>query len=111
MEMAGNYVLVSVQEAREEYKTYIARNWHRQFAKTCSEDVQGDPGRLISRVYGLAQAHHDSLPAGPAWDFYRPPGEDTWEPKTLSERNFLEGTMLMCFVLRKWAGEDPTPTH
>lgn len=101
VEDVGEYVLASVQEAREDYKAYIARNWHRQFARNCTESVREDPQGLISRVYGLACVHYDSLPPGPSWDFYRPSGEDTWDPKTLPERNFMEGTMLMCFVLRK----------
>lgn len=100
-EATGDYVLVSVTEAREDYKAYIARNWHGQFASISSEHVHGDPWGLIPRVYGLARAHYDALPPGPGWDFYRPPGDDTWDPKKLSERNFLGGTMLMCFVLRK----------
>lgn len=101
VEPVGAYVLVNVQRAREEYKAYLARNWYREFARTCRDEMRADPAGLVSRVYGLAQAHHDSLPVAPNWDFYRPSGESTWDPKSLPEKSFLAGTLLMCFVLRK----------
>lgn len=101
VEKVGEYVLLNVQQAREDYKSYLARNWYREFARTCQKEMKEEPAGLVSRVYSLAQAHHDSLPVAPKWDFYRPSGEHTWDPKTLPERSFLAGTLLMCFVLRK----------
>lgn len=100
-EHSGKYVLASVQEARDDYKAYISKNWRKQFTKICGMAVSGDPGGLVSRIYELARAHHDALPPEPEWDFYRPSGGESWDPKTLPERNFLEGAMVMSFVMRK----------
>lgn len=113
-EEAGNFALVSVDDARNSYKTYIEDNWESEFVNSCNQlelglgtDKQGQDDvswTLVEEIYGLALHHYRQLPGDANWDFCRVAKD--WKPSSLPEKDFLKGILKMCFVLRTYR-----PTH
>lgn len=101
-EPLGLFALKRAHDVIDDYRTYIKKNWHREFTEKCATpgDMQSEVDVLIADVYNLSLRHLNSLPNSPSWDMYRSAAD--WDPRKVSQQNFMQGTLMMCFVLRKY---------
>lgn len=100
-EPLGLFALKRAHDVIDDYRAYIKENWYREFVSKCARPGvnQYETEGLISDVYNLGLRHLDRLPHGPSWNLYRSSGD--CDPRTVTERNFMQVTLMMCFVLRE----------
>lgn len=105
-EPLGLFALKRAHEVIDDYRKYIKESWYREFADKCAKPshMQDEAEGFIAHVYNLSLRHLDCMPHSPKWDLYRSSGD--WDPRTVSEGNFMQGTLMMCFVLREYPGHE-----
>ncbi|KAJ4389636.1 hypothetical protein N0V93_007108 [Gnomoniopsis smithogilvyi] len=103
-EPLGLFALKHAHDVIDDYRAYIKETWYREFADKCAkpENPQCEAEEFVADVYRMGLSHLDHLPSGPNWDLYRSPAD--WDPRTVSERSFMQGALMMCFVLRQALG-------
>lgn len=102
-EPLGLFALKRAHDVIDDYRAYIKETWYREFANKCAkpENPECEAEEFVADLYNLGLRHLDNLPTGPDWDMFRSSAD--WDPKTVSERSFMQGTLMMCFVLRKYS--------
>lgn len=100
-EPLGLFALKRAHDVIDDYRAYIKETWYLEFANKCAkpENPQCEAEGFVADVYNLGLNHLDNLPNGPDWDLYR--SSANCDIKALSERSFMQGALMMCFVLRK----------
>ncbi|KAJ4405525.1 hypothetical protein N0V82_010308 [Gnomoniopsis sp. IMI 355080] len=101
-EPLGLFALKRAHDVIDDYRAYIKETWYSEFANKCAkpENPQCEAEGFVADVYNLGLCHLDSLPNAPDWDLYR--SSANWDLKALSERSFMQGALMMCFVLREY---------